>query len=113
MISIPLQNNSDLLNNDNAIPQNSNSVTIGLQNEQTSNIGRGTEPLDPNRAKKPFEHPQPGNNSLQLANFYKVMNEHFITKAIKLDNQSCRNRKMILNKDWLAVKHHSKNWYTL
>ena len=38
MISIPLQNNSDLLNNINAIPQNSNSVTIGLQNEQTSNI---------------------------------------------------------------------------
>ena len=41
------------------------------------------------------------------------MNENFIAEAIKLDNQSARIRKLIINKDWLALKHYSKCWHSL
>ena len=83
MNSIRLQNNSDLLNDNNAIPKSFNSVTIGTQTEQTSNVGRGTETLETNGASNSFENPQPGNNPLQLANLHKVINEHFIAESIK------------------------------
>ena len=77
-----------------------------------SNIGKATEPQDPNRAENPFEKAQPGKNPIQLSNLHKVLNEHFIAEATKLDNQSARIRKLIINKDWLEIKHYSKYWHT-
>ena len=104
--SKPLQNNSELLNNDNFI-------TIGTQTNQTSNIDRGTEPLDPNWAKNIFDNPETGINPLQLANLHKAKNKHFIAEAIKLNNRNCRIRKTILYEDWLALKPSAKYWHTL
>ena len=41
------------------------------------------------------------------------MNENIIAEATKLDNQSARIRKLIISKDWLALKHYSKYWHSL
>ena len=113
MNSIPLQNNSNLVNNNVDIQQNPNSITIGTQTDNSSNIGKGTETLDPNRVINPFDNSQPGSNPLQLTNRHKVMNVHFIAEAIELDNQSSRIRKLINNKGWPALKHFSEYWFTL
>ena len=41
------------------------------------------------------------------------MIENCIAEAIKLDIQSARIRKLIINKDWLALKLYSKYWHSL
>ena len=43
----------------------------------------------------------------------KVLNEKFISEAIRLDNQSNRVPKMIQNQDWLALKHYFPYWHNL
>ena len=106
MNTFPLENDSELFNNDNALPQNSNSITRGTETEHTSNIRNGTELLDPNRPMNPFDNPQLGNNPLQLANLHKVMNEYPIAENIKLDKQSFGIQKMIIKKGWVAIKHY-------
>ena len=88
------------------------SVTTATQTDIGNNLGKGTTPLDPTRVKNPFENTQSENN-IPLSNLHKVMNENFISEAIKLDNQSNRIRKMIQNQDWLALKHYSRYWHTL
>ena len=49
------QSNPNLLSNDSETQANKNSITIGTQINNLSNIGNGTGPLDPNRADNPFE----------------------------------------------------------
>ena len=107
----PLQENTTANNQ----PQQLNpprSVTIATQTDTDNNLGKGLTPLDPTRAKNPFDNTQSENN-IPLSNLHKVMNENFISEAIKLDNQSNRIRKMIQNQDWLALKHYSRYWHTL
>ena len=107
----PLQENTTANNQ----PQQLNpprSVTIATQTDTDNNLGKRLTPLDPTRAKKPFDNTQLENN-IPLSNLHKVMNENFISEAIKLDNQSNRIRKMIQNQDWLALKHYSRYWHTL
>ena len=88
------------------------SITIATQTDIPTNLGRGTTPLDPNRVEKPFDIAQSDTPTL-LANLHKVLNESFISEAIRLDNQSNRIRKIIQNQDWLALKHYSRYWHTL
>ena len=82
------QSNPNLVSNDSETQANKNSITIGTQTDNLSNIGNGTGPLDPNRADNPFGETQPGENPIQLSNLHKVLNKHFIAEATKLDNQS-------------------------
>ena len=100
-----LQNNESIIKTDNDNRANQNSITIGTQTEETLNIGKDLGPLGPDRAVNPLKNTQTGETPLL---FSGVMNGNFIAEAIKLDNQSARIRKMIINKDWLALKHHSK-----
>ena len=113
MNSIPLQSNQALINTDGESQANNSSVTIGTQTENLSIMGKGIEPLDPNRVENPFKKTQPGETSIQLSNLHKVLNEKFIAEVIKLDNQRARIRKLIINEDWLALKHYSKYWHSL
>ena len=113
MNTFPLKRKQTLINTEEELQINHNSVTIGTQIENTSNIGKGMEPLDPNRAENPFDKAQPGETPIHLSNFHKVLNDNFIVEAIKPDNQSARIRKLIINKDWIALKHYSKKSHSL
>ena len=55
MNSVPLQSNQALINTDSESKANNSSVTIGTQTENLSIMGKGTEPLDPNRVEKPIQ----------------------------------------------------------
>ena len=113
MNTIPLQSNQTLINTEEEFQINNNSVTIGTQTENTSNVGKGIEPLDPNRVENPFDKAQLVETPIQLSNLHKVFNGNFFAEAIKLDNQSARIRKLIIKKDWIALKHNSKYWHSL
>ena len=62
----PVHNNPNLVNSDSESQQNQKSINIGTQTETSCNIGKGTEILDPNWLKNPFDNAQPGDNPLQL-----------------------------------------------
>ena len=66
MNTIPLQRNQTLINREEELQFNNNSVNIGTQTENTSNIGKGIEPLDPNWVENPFDKAQPGETPIQL-----------------------------------------------
>ena len=62
MNSIPLQSNQTLINTHGESQPSHNSVTIGIQTENLSNMGKGTEPLNPNRVKTPIRKCPTGQN---------------------------------------------------
>ena len=107
----PLQENNIISNQPQQLDP-PKSITTSTQTDNQCNLGKGLTPLDPSRVKNPFENTHSENN-IPLSNLHKVMNENFISEAIKLDNQSNRIRKMIQNQDWLALKHYSRYWHTL
>ena len=55
MNAYPLQNIQSIINTDTENKLNQNTITIGTQTDETSNIRKGLEPLDPNWADNPFE----------------------------------------------------------
>ena len=87
-------------------------LPLAPKTETPSNIERGTEPLEHNWLKNPFDNPH-SDIHIPLSNLSKVLNENFISEAIRLDNQRNKIRKMIQNKDWLASKHYFHYWHTL
>ena len=93
MINTPIQENTTVSNQ----PPQLNlpkPITTATQTDHQCKIGKGLTPLDPNRVKNRFDDTQSDTNILQ-SNLHKVMNENFISEAIKLDNQSNRIRKTI------------------
>ena len=111
MYNIPLQENHNVSNHPNQTNY-PKSITIATQTDNPTSIGNGTTPLDPNRVENPFDTAQ-SDTSIPLANLHKVLNENFISEAIRLHNQSNRIRTAIQNQDWLALKHYSRFWHTL
>ena len=64
-------------------------MKIATQKDNPTNIGKGTTPLDPNWIENPIDNTQ-SVPSIPLSNLHKVLNENFISEAIRLDNQSDR-----------------------
>ena len=110
-MNTPLQENPNVSNQPPQL-NCSKSNNIATQTDNPSNLGKGTTPLDHNRVKNPFENTQ-ADTPIPLQNLHKVLNENFISGAIKLDNQSNKIRKMIQNQDWLALKHYSRYSHSL
>ena len=88
MKTIPLKENPNVSNHPNQT-NNHKSIKIATQTDNPTNIGKETTPLDPNRIENPFENTQ-SVTSIPLSNLYKVLNENFISEAIRLYNQSSR-----------------------
>ena len=103
----PLQGNPNKGNRSNTTTEKPTFTRIGNQTDIPSNIRRGTEPSNPIRVKNPIDDPQL-DIPIPLTNLHKFLNGNFKSEAIGLDNQSNRMKKMIQNKDRLALKHYSR-----
>ena len=55
---IPLPENPNVGNQSTPVPINPTAITIATQKDNPPNLGKGIEPLDPNRMKSPFENSQ-------------------------------------------------------
>ena len=106
MNNTPLQEISNVSNqpHQSTYPK---SITITTQTDNPTNLGRGSNPLDPNRVENPFDIAQ-SYTPTPLTNLHEVLNVNFISEAIRLDNQSNRIRKMIQNQDLLALSFFSR-----
>ena len=80
-------------------------VAIGIQTEDSDNIGRGREPIQPEL------HPQTfplSSNSERKPDYRKhlsrVFGEEFLAEATKQDRTLTPINKMIKDKDWEALR---------
>ena len=90
-------------------------VTISTQTEDSDNIGRGREPIQPEL------HPQIfplSSNSEKMPDYrkhssYRVFGEEFLAVATKQDHTLTPLIKMIKDKDWEALRKSKKYFYSL
>ena len=92
-------------------PQKTNS--IATQTEETSNLGKGRQPL----AEKEHYNPLPDidleNSPVYLKQLYRVFGENFIAEATRKEPQSRNLFQIIEEKTWVALKQFSRFWHSL
>ena len=94
-----------------ATPQETN--TIATQTEETSNLGKGHQPLEDREHFNPISELDYENTPDYLKQLHRVFGENFIAEATRNDPQSRNLLQIIEDKNWESLRHFSRYWHSL